>query len=57
MSPVYVIFVTLKDVARGDATSLAQKIWDENSEELDAEQGDFAVSISSDGFDIGWEPQ
>lgn len=52
----YTITVEMKDVAEGDATDLAQKIWDENAEELDAARGDFAVHISKDGFPVDWEP-
>lgn len=52
----YKITIEVKDVADGDVTDLADAIWNENAETFDADRGDFVVSISKDGFDIGWEP-
>lgn len=59
--PDFRLIIDIKDVAEGDATSLAQAIWDENAESFDASLGDFQVSVQkvSDGaatFDTGWEP-
>ena len=54
----YRIIIRMRDVAEGDATSLAQKIWDEEAEGMDT--GDFDISVAeySAGtqFDTGWEP-
>ena len=52
----YVIRVDMKNVAEGDATEVAQNIWDENSEGYDA-PSEFDVSISKDGFQLDWEPR
>lgn len=52
--------IVVRDVAEGDATTLAQAIVDEHGEAFDASLGDFDVSVArmDDGhaFDIGWEP-
>lgn len=53
----YQIKIDLKNVADGDVTDLAQKIWDENAADLDASLGDFDVSISKDGFPFDWTPE
>lgn len=53
----YVIKIELENVTEGDVTSLAQTIWDENADDLDAKLGDFKLSVSRDGFYIDFEPQ
>jgi hypothetical protein len=53
---MYKIVIELENVAEGDATTLAQEIWDEHSEGLDADRGDFKLSISRDGFLVDWTP-
>jgi hypothetical protein len=53
---VYKIVIELENVAEGDATTLAQDIWDEHAEGLDADRGEFKVSISRDGFPVEWTP-
>jgi hypothetical protein len=50
------VVVTLKNVAEGDATDLAQQIWDQHSEEYDAARGEFDVHISQNGFAVDWTP-
>jgi hypothetical protein len=57
MADEYTITVRARDVAEGDATDLAQTIWDEHAEAFDAANGDFTVTVSKDGFDIDWEPE
>jgi hypothetical protein len=52
----YTIRIDMKDVAEGDATSLAQQIWDQYGEDYDAHLGEFEMSISKEGFGIDWEP-
>jgi hypothetical protein len=54
---VYEIKITMKNVAEGDATDLAQQIWDDNAEALDAHRGEFDINISKDGFTIDWTPK
>lgn len=58
--PDFVIRVKLKDVAEGDATTMAQDIWDREVDTLD--EGDLVVEVlrvdlSGAQFDTGWEPQ
>jgi hypothetical protein len=58
--PDYRIIVTMKDVAMGDAESVAQDTWDEQATTLD--EGDFIVEIQrTEGpgrwFDTDWEPR
>lgn len=56
----YRITIIVKDVAEGDATDLAQRIYDEHGEELDAPLGDFTVTVAQiDGSfaaEVDWEP-
>lgn len=52
----YLIKIVLDNVAEGDATEVAQQIWDEHAEDLDASRGDFQISISKDGFPVEWTP-
>lgn len=52
----YRIVIELENVAEGDATDLAQRIWDEEAEGFDANRGEFKVSISKDGFPVEWTP-
>jgi hypothetical protein len=52
----YTITITLHNVAQGDVTDLAQTIWDENADDLDARLGDFAMVVSRGGFPIDWDP-
>jgi hypothetical protein len=54
---MYVIKIELREVAEGDVTDLAQSIYDENAESLDAAQGDFKISVSKDGFAVDWSPE
>lgn len=52
----YEIKVSVRNVADGDVTDIAQKIWDDNADACDAERGDFDVSISRGGFPMDWTP-
>jgi hypothetical protein len=52
----YKITIIVKDVAIGDITDLAQRIWDEHAAGFDAKLGDFDLTISQGGFSIDWEP-
>lgn len=54
--PDLTLTIVLKDVAEGDATSLAQDIWDSHADAYDASRGDFELHISKDGFPLDWEP-
>lgn len=53
---MYKIVIELENVAEGDATDLAQGIWDEHGDAFDADRGEFKVSISRDGFPVDWRP-
>lgn len=54
------IQLDIKDVTEGDATGVAQEIWEKYADELDAKLGDFAVSVhkNSGGFTslVDWQP-
>jgi len=52
----FTITIKIKDVAAGDAETLAQDIWDNNAESFDAARGDFEIHISREGFPHDWEP-
>jgi hypothetical protein len=58
----YVVEIRLKNVAEGDAKSLAQDVYDTHGEEFDAARGEFEVTISKHeypggpGFDVDWDP-
>lgn len=54
---MYVITIQLENVSDGDATDLAQQIYDEHGEALDADRGEFRVAVSHDGFALDWEPE
>lgn len=59
--PDFRLKVTIRDVAEGDATDVAQDIWDTHAESLDASRGDFMIEVlrvepSGAQFDTGWEP-
>jgi hypothetical protein len=57
----YVVKATLKDVGQGDAEDMAQDLYDQYAEELDADKGEFFVRVLrtqvSGEFDTGWEPK
>jgi hypothetical protein len=53
---MYTLTIEVRDVADGDITDLAQRIWDAHAAELDAARGDFTLRISKDGFPFDWEP-
>lgn len=57
----YEVRVSLKDVAEGDATDLAQRIFDEHGADLDAARGDFEVVVfkrfGSGVAALEWEPR
>jgi hypothetical protein len=58
--PNYRIIIDINDVAEGDAEDVAQQLWDDHAEALDAKLGDFKVVIyKANGglFDTGWEPK
>jgi hypothetical protein len=52
----YTVTIRLRNVAEGDVTDLAQRIWDEHAADLDASQGDFKLDISCGGFPVDWAP-
>ena len=57
----YEIHVHLKNVGEGDATDLAQEIYDANADDYDAKNGEFDVSVhrvesSSSKFETDWSP-
>lgn len=52
----YRIIIELENVTDGDVTELANDIWGQNAEDLDAANGEFKMSISKDGFPMEWEP-
>ncbi|MFL5861123.1 MAG: hypothetical protein ACJ780_10120 [Solirubrobacteraceae bacterium] len=56
--PDFRVIVELKDVALGDAESIAQDIYDSHASTLDP--GDLTVSVSQhlggNWFDTGYEP-
>jgi hypothetical protein len=56
----YRITIDINDVAEGDATGLAQRIWDEEAESFDAKLGDFKLTVSrvmgDSAFAIDWDP-
>lgn len=60
--PDYILTITIKDVAEGDATTVAQEIWDTHADGLDAARGDFTIGVSqmTDGgrnsWPVDWEP-
>lgn len=59
--PNFRITIDIKDVAEGDATDVAQEIWNTHAESLDASRGDFKIRVArvervGAQFDIGWEP-
>jgi hypothetical protein len=41
----YRIVIELRDVADGDVSATAQRIWDEHAEENDAARGDFTLRV------------
>lgn len=59
-NPDYRIVIELRDVAVGDATSLAQDIWDNHAIGFDAKAGDFEVNISkvegNFSSNVDWQP-
>jgi hypothetical protein len=59
-NPDYRIVIELRDVAEGDATSLAQDVWDNHAVGFDAAAGDFEVTITkvegNFSSDIDWQP-
>jgi hypothetical protein len=67
--PDYRIVVDMKDVAQGDATSLAQTIIDEYGEGFDVATGDFAIrvlvvdrrptgtTVTEFSSEVDWEPR
>lgn len=57
MDTQYVLTLTVNDVSDGDIENLAQSIWDEHAEELDAGLGDFGLSISRGGLPFDWQPK
>jgi hypothetical protein len=60
--PDFRLIIDVKDVADADASDLAQRIWDEHAEDLDAKLGDFSINVLRFGpgsrltFDTSWEP-
>lgn len=52
----FTITITLRNVAAGDAETVAQDIWDRHAEDLDAARGDFELRISRGGFAHDWVP-
>jgi hypothetical protein len=59
-NPDYRIVIELRDVAEGDATTIAQDIYDTYADDLDAKLGDFEMSISKVEGDfsstVDWSP-
>jgi len=60
--PDYEIVVSIKDVAEGDATTVAQDIWERHALDLDAELGSFELRIleirSGNRYQVdSWTPQ
>jgi hypothetical protein len=60
MSDFHRIIIDIKEVTDGDASSVAQEIWDKHAEELDAHLGDFEVRVlkvqGGAQFDTDWQP-
>lgn len=54
---MYRITIELQHVSEGDATDVAQDIWNQHAEGFDAAQGDFTIAISRDGFPVDWVPE
>jgi hypothetical protein len=56
----YRITIDLTNVAIGDATTLAEQIWNENAEAFDAKLGEFKMSVlkvnDDHAFDVDWTP-
>lgn len=54
------IVIDVRDVSEGDATDVAQRIWEAHAEDLDAARGDFAISVlraeRGSLFDTDWVP-
>jgi hypothetical protein len=57
------IVIEMDNVAKGDATTLAQEIWDENAEDMDADLGEFRMQVQRGNehavgswFDTDWVP-
>lgn len=59
--PDFEIRVQLKNVTVGDAEDVAQSVWDQFAEPLDAAIGEFGVTIHrverANRPDIHWEPR
>jgi hypothetical protein len=58
--PDYRIIIDIKDVTEGDATYVADSIWNNHAADLDAKLGDFAMQVSqvsgSNAYPIDWTP-
>lgn len=56
LDSIYTVTIRLRNVAEGDVTDLAQRIWDDHAADLDAPLGDFKLDISRGGFPVDWAP-
>jgi hypothetical protein len=58
--PDYRITIDVRDVAAGDIFDLAQKIWDDHADDLDAKLGDFKIvvtkTVGSSSYLVDWHP-
>jgi len=59
--PDYRIIIDIKDVTDGDVNDVAQQIYDEHAESLDAKLGDFIMQVNvvqgSTEFVTDWVPE
>lgn len=59
-NPDFRVTIELRDVAVGDAVSLAQDVWDTHANNFDAKLGDFEITVvkvnGPHAFDVDWEP-
>ncbi len=58
--PDYRITIDVRDVTTADVTDVAQKIWDEHADDLDARLGDFKLVVTktmgSSSYLVDWHP-